>query len=40
MSENGTRTVAQKASVVEGYRSWNGSQRDYAASLGLPVSTL
>ena len=40
MGENGTRTAAQKASVVEGYRSWKGTQRDYASSVGLPLSTV
>ena len=33
-------SAAQKAAVAERYRSWTGSQGAYAASLGLPTSTV
>ena len=31
---------AQRAEVVEGYRTWDGTQAAYAASVGVPSSTL
>ena len=33
-------TPAQRAEVVEGYRTWDGTQAAYAASVGVPSSTL
>ena len=36
----GAYTPAQRAEVVEGYRTWEGSQAAYAASVGVPTSTL